>query len=179
MVQASNILVGRDGRVRLSDLGVAAKLERHFSGAHHAFGSLERRNTFVGSPAYIAPELLTGIDKGWVTEGITHLFTHPHFFTFPHVSPSLACDAWQLHTYTSSQPIHYWTCRYGLPADLYSFGVTLVEVAVGHTPYVDLSFEQIAISKVSCDTVPMLAVDAHGKRFSQVCFSHLVPLHIL
>ena len=86
MVQASNILVGRDGRVRLSDLGVAAKLERHFSGVHHAFGSLERRNTFVGSPAYIAPELLTGIDKGWVTEGITHLFTHKSFSTFLRLS---------------------------------------------------------------------------------------------
>ncbi|KAK9917885.1 hypothetical protein WJX75_009260 [Coccomyxa subellipsoidea] len=119
-IKASNILVGRDGKVRLSDLGVAAKLERHFSGDQEAFASLERRNTFVGSPAYIAPELLTGNDQG-----------------------------------------------YGLPADLYSFGVTLVEVAVGHTPYVDLSFEQIAIKKVTCNTVPMLAVDAHGKRFSE------------
>lgn len=64
LVQASNILVGRDGRVRLSDLGVAAKLERNFSGEHLAFSSLERRNTFVGSPAYIAPELLTGADQG-------------------------------------------------------------------------------------------------------------------
>jgi hypothetical protein len=65
-------------------------------------------------------------------------------------------------------PRHVLACRYGLPADLYSFGVTLVEVAVGHTPYVDLSFEQIAIKKVTCNTVPMLAVDAHGKRFSEV-----------
>ncbi len=65
-MQASNILVGRDGRVRLSDLGVAAKLERNFSGSQHSFASLERRNTFVGSPAYIAPELLTGIDEGCV-----------------------------------------------------------------------------------------------------------------
>ncbi|CAL8463487.1 g3021 [Coccomyxa elongata] len=119
-IKASNILVGRDGRVMLSDLGVAAKLERHFSADLHPFAALERRNTFVGSPAYIAPELLTGIDKG-----------------------------------------------YGLPADLYSFGVTLVEAAFGHTPFVDLSFEQIAISKATCDAVPLLAVDAHGTRFSQ------------
>lgn len=68
MAQASNILVGRNGRVMLSDLGVAAKLERHFSGDLHPFASLERRNTFVGSPAYIAPELLTGIDKGCVPD---------------------------------------------------------------------------------------------------------------
>ncbi len=43
-----------------------------------------------------------------------------------------------------------------------------MQVAVGHTPYVDLSFEQIAISKATCDAVPLLAVDAHGARFSQV-----------
>ena len=64
LLQASNILVGRDGKVRLADLGVAAKLERHFSGDQEAYASLERRNTFVGSPAYIAPELLTGNDQG-------------------------------------------------------------------------------------------------------------------
>ena len=51
--------------MRLSDLGVAAKLERHFSCAE-GFAKLERRNTFVGSPAFIAPELLTGIEKGYV-----------------------------------------------------------------------------------------------------------------
>ena len=63
--QASNILVGRDGSVRLSDLGVAAKLERHFSCAvPEGYAKLERRNTFVGSPAYIAPELLTGLEQG-------------------------------------------------------------------------------------------------------------------
>lgn len=51
--------------MRLSDLGVAAKLERHFSCTSEGFAKLERRNTFVGSPAFIAPELLTGIEKGW------------------------------------------------------------------------------------------------------------------
>jgi serine/threonine protein kinase len=64
-LQASNILVGRDGTVRLSDLGVAAKLERHLSCSSEFFAKLERRNTFVGSPAFIAPELLTGVEEGW------------------------------------------------------------------------------------------------------------------
>ena len=67
LAQASNILVGRDGSVRLSDLGVAAKLERNFScPAAEGFATLERRNTFVGSPAFIAPELLTGLEQGSV-----------------------------------------------------------------------------------------------------------------
>ena len=63
--QSSNILVGRDGTVKLSDLGVAAKLERHFScTVPEGYAKLERRNTFVGSPAFIAPELLTGLEQG-------------------------------------------------------------------------------------------------------------------
>ena len=57
--------------MRLSDLGVAAKLERHFSCAE-GFAKLERRNTFVGSPAFIAPELLTGIEKGYISS--RHMF---------------------------------------------------------------------------------------------------------
>ncbi len=73
-VQASNILVGRDGTVRLSDLGVAAKLERHFSCAiPEGYAKLERRNTFVGSPAYIAPELLTGLEQGCFP--LTHMLS--------------------------------------------------------------------------------------------------------
>ena len=57
--------------MRLSDLGVAAKLERHFS-CGEDFAKLERRNTFVGSPAFIAPELLTGIEKGYISS--RHIF---------------------------------------------------------------------------------------------------------
>lgn len=53
---------------------------------------------------------------------------------------------------------------------------------MGATPYVDLSFEEMAIKKVNCNAVPMLAVDAHGKRFSQVAFAPLsstnLPLHV-
>ena len=46
---------------------MAAKLERQFSCAAEGFAQLERRNTFVGSPAFIAPELLTGIEKGYLS----------------------------------------------------------------------------------------------------------------
>ncbi|CAL5223814.1 g6385 [Coccomyxa viridis] len=120
-IKASNILVGRDGTVRLSDLGVAAKLERHFSCTlPEGYAKLERRNTFVGSPAYIAPELLTGLEQG-----------------------------------------------YGLSADIYSFGITIIEVALGHTPYVDMSFRQIVTKKAANAGQPMLSVNTHGKHFSQ------------
>lgn len=62
-------------------------------------------------------------------------------------------------------------CRYGLSADIYSFGITVIEAALGHTPYVDMSFEQIAMKKAVNAGIPMLAVNTHGKHFSQVGIS--------
>ena len=59
-------------------------------------------------------------------------------------------------------------CRYGLSADIYSFGITVIEAALGHTPYVDMSFEQIVTKKAVNAGVPMLAVNTHGRHFSQV-----------
>ena len=62
-------------------------------------------------------------------------------------------------------------CRYGLSADIYSFGITIIEAALGHTPYVDMSFEQIAMKKAVNAGKPMLAVNTHGRHFSQVSIS--------
>ncbi len=54
-----------DGCVRLSDLGVAAKLDRHFCAREpSAYATLQRRNTFIGSPAFMAPEVLCGSEQG-------------------------------------------------------------------------------------------------------------------
>ena len=53
-LQASNVCVGADGRVYLSDLGAAKKLRVRLS-ACHDFGSIVRLSTFVGSPAAMAP----------------------------------------------------------------------------------------------------------------------------
>ncbi|KAI5847331.1 kinase-like domain-containing protein [Morchella snyderi] len=49
-IKAANILVGQDGRVQLCDFGVSAQLA----------GKNGKRNTFVGTPQWMAPEALTG-----------------------------------------------------------------------------------------------------------------------
>ena len=50
-VKPSNILIGRDGSVRLSDFGIARGL---------ADASLTQTGLVTGSPAYLAPEVATG-----------------------------------------------------------------------------------------------------------------------
>ena len=51
MCEAANILVNQDGRVQLCDFGVSAQL---------VSGKNNKRNTFVGTPQWMAPEALAG-----------------------------------------------------------------------------------------------------------------------
>ena len=44
----------------------------------------------------------------------------------------------------------------------------MLEAAVGHTPYVNQSLQEIAMSKSKGELAHMLSVDAHGKSFSEV-----------
>jgi len=46
-IKAANILIGADGSVKISDFGVATQLKGR-----------KKRNTFIGSPCWMAPEVL-------------------------------------------------------------------------------------------------------------------------
>ena len=57
----ANVLVGRDGRVRITDFGLARRMtvETHLSG-ERGLAPLSLRTRFAGTPAYMAPEQLHG-----------------------------------------------------------------------------------------------------------------------
>eukprot|EP00798_Chlamydomonas_sp_ICE-L_P022111 gene22111-29170_t len=82
-VKAGNILIAKDGSVVIGDFGVSATMERVSSWGSKTVS----RTTMVGSPCWMAPEILNE------EEG------------------------------------------YGPTADIWSFGITLLELAHGHAPF--------------------------------------------
>ena len=60
--QAGNILIDKDGTVLLADFGVATTMERGGTWGNQQMS----RNTFVGTPCWMAPEVMEQ------TEGYAH-----------------------------------------------------------------------------------------------------------
>ncbi|GAB4814057.1 hypothetical protein N2152v2_001103 [Parachlorella kessleri] len=93
-IKAANILVSRDGLVKVSDFGVSAQLS----------GTVSKRRTFVGSPLWMAPEVIEQ-------------------------SPDTAAPGTQA---TSPD-------GYDEAADIWSLGITAIEMAKGQPPRSNIS----------------------------------------
>lgn len=55
-IKAGNILLTQGGRIKLSDFGVSAQLSE----------SLEGRKTVIGTPYWMAPEIIQEIGCKWL-----------------------------------------------------------------------------------------------------------------
>lgn len=113
-VKAGNILVNTDGSVLLADFGVAATLERDGSWGQQVGG----RNTFVGTPCWMAPEVMEQAQG------------------------------------------------YNALADIWSFGITVLELAHGHAPFARFPPMKVLLMTIQ-NPPPTLEQDSGKKHFSK------------
>ncbi|ONK81931.1 uncharacterized protein A4U43_C01F34390 [Asparagus officinalis] len=117
-VKAGNILVDSKGRIKLGDFGVSASL----------FDSGDRqrsRNTFVGTPCWMAPEVME-----------------------------------QLH-------------GYDFKADIWSFGITALELAHGHAPF--SKYPPMKVLLMTLQNAPPGLDYERDRKFSR-SFKHMIAM---
>jgi serine/threonine-protein kinase OSR1/STK39 len=104
-IKAGNILLDKEGNVFLSDFGVSATLKKG-----------QKRGTFVGSPCWMAPEVMScaGHDFG---------------------------------------------------ADVWSIGITALEMALGNAPYSNLPAPKVMLNILNADPPKLPADGKWDKNF--------------
>jgi serine/threonine-protein kinase OSR1/STK39 len=113
-IKAANVLLDTNGRVYLADFGVSTSMERGGS-----WGNLRMaRSTFVGTPCWMAPEVMQGDEK------------------------------------------------YDAKADIWSFGITLLELAHGHAPFARLPPMKVLMMALQ-NPPPTLEQSDSKKHFSK------------
>ncbi|KAK6146504.1 hypothetical protein DH2020_020373 [Rehmannia glutinosa] len=184
-VKAGNILMDSDGVVKLADFGVSACMFDR--------GDRQRsRNTFVGTPCWMAPEVLqpgTGYDFKWV-------LLHILILSCGFMIRSALC----LHNWISIKKVLVHACIYELThcllfgshvtslrpkdilfnsectsrlADIWSFGITALELAHGHAPFSKYPPMKVLLMTIQ-NAPPGLDYD-RDKRFSK-SFKEMVAM---
>jgi len=121
-VKAGNILIDLNGEVKLGDFGVAATMQRSGSWG----GSSNVRQTFVGTPCWMAPEVMEQA-KG-----------------------------------------------YDWHADIWSFGITMLELAHGHAPFA--KYPPMKVLLMTLQNEPPKLEESYGKRHFSKAMREVVTL---
>lgn len=117
-IKPGNVLVGSDGSIKLGDFGVAASILEQ--------GRKRARYTIIGTPCYMAPEVLAEV------------------------------------------------VGYTEKADIWSLGITAIEIATGSAPYSNLPYLEI-IKRIINDPPPELPPGQFSQEFQDVvkqCLNH-------
>ncbi|MEW5303120.1 MAG: hypothetical protein WDW36_005843 [Sanguina aurantia] len=182
-VKAGNILVDKDGAVKLADFGVAATMERGASWGHDKMS----RMTFVGTPLVSNPSLphrawlpgpradtgaprvvpLVGRVGCWPPQtrvGSEPTSTTPTSDTARSTGSGrrvvrTACTAWM------APEVMEQTEGYDFSADIWSFGITLLEMAYGCAPFA--KFPPMKVLLMTLQNPPPTLDDKGTKHFSK------------
>ena len=116
--------------MKLADFGVAAQIT----------ATTSRRNTFVGTPFWMAPEVIKQV---CLNEMVVV------FYQFM-LSMSGLC----LPIYFSHHPLqlNYLQSFYDSKADIWSLGITAIELAKGEPPHSDLHPMKVCHLHLDCET---------------------------
>eukprot|EP00884_Botryococcus_braunii_P005309 jgi/Botrbrau1/1477/Bobra.178_3s0033.1 len=149
VLQAANILVKHEGHVVIGDFGVTAILTESdddidLSNGDSSYGPMSARPV-AGVPGF--PQTMSGSRRGLLRETSSGLQRYLARSTFCGTPCFMAPEVMEQ------------TSGYGTEADMWSFGIMLVELALGRAPYANMSVTAVILTTLrdeppTLDTIP-------------------------